>query len=405
MKPTRRAREVEDFAAYLSRVKERGGQSYGSLARRLNVSASTLHRYCSGEAVPADFALLERLAQMCKATPEERLELHRTWLAATQARRMPERGPADPEPADPEPAPRRPRGRRSRYVAVAMAAGVIAVVVMLAALMSPDPAGDPNPDPNPDVESSEDRDLAGDPDPDPDASEDQAPAENPSPDVDAPEDRDLDAGQGQEDAPAPLDWTVDSHVWQSGCSHRYLIDRPAGEVPAPPAQQDAKAWAESLGAVHGGQTLVRVTVQGRDSAAVVLEALRVRVAERAAPAQGNVFSMDIGCGGAVVPRAFEVDLDADRPLALSRPGSDENGEIPAVTFPYAVSVSEPEVLLVTADTMACACDWYLELEWSSQGRSSTVRIDDGGRPFRTSSVDGLPQYDYWGSDDNWTPSE
>ncbi|RKN03226.1 helix-turn-helix domain-containing protein [Streptomyces radicis] len=382
MKPRGSAPEVEDFAAYVRGLKERGGRSYGALARRLNVSASTLHRYCSGEAVPADFALLERFAQLCEATPDERLELHRMWLGATEAREGREREPADPEPADPGPEepgptagrPRSPR-RRSRRVAAAVAVGVVAVVVVaLAGLMAQDPAGDTEPDP------AEVMDPAQDPEPESEPESEPDPEPDPEP---------------------PLDWTVDSHVWQSGCSHRYVVDRPADEVPSPPVQQDAREWAEPLGAVHGGETRVRVTVQGRDSAAVVLEALRVRVVERAAPAPGNAFSMSPGCGGSLSPRRFDVDLDADRPLALSRPGGDEGGEIPAVALPYAVSVSEPEVLLVTARTVACDCSWYLELEWSSQGRSGTVRVDDDGRPFRTSGVEGLPAYFYNNADDSW----
>ncbi|MFC7511224.1 hypothetical protein ACFQV4_12960 [Streptomyces thermocarboxydus] len=36
--------------------------------------------------------------------------------------------------------------------------------------------------------------------------------------------------------------------------------------------------------------------------------------------------------------------------------------------------------MITARTEGCDCRWYLELDWSSQGRTGTVRIDDRGRP-------------------------
>jgi hypothetical protein len=78
--------DVEEFAALLRRLKDRTDRSYGSLARRLDVNTSTLHRYCAGETVPQDFAPVERLAAFCEATPEERLELHRLWLSAVAAR-------------------------------------------------------------------------------------------------------------------------------------------------------------------------------------------------------------------------------------------------------------------------------------------------------------------------------
>ncbi|MER6041890.1 helix-turn-helix transcriptional regulator, partial [Streptomyces sp. NPDC001856] len=96
--------DVEEFAALLRRLKDRTDRSYGSLARRLNMNTSTLHRYCAGEAVPQDFAPVERLAAFCEATPQERLELHRLWLSAAAARQRARTADA-PEP-EPEPAPK-----------------------------------------------------------------------------------------------------------------------------------------------------------------------------------------------------------------------------------------------------------------------------------------------------------
>ncbi|MFS4109997.1 helix-turn-helix domain-containing protein, partial [Streptomyces sp. PD-S100-1] len=78
--------DVEEFAAALRQLKDCTDRSYGSLARRLNMNTSTLHRYCAGDAVPLDFAPVERLAAFCRATPQERLELHRLWLSAVAAR-------------------------------------------------------------------------------------------------------------------------------------------------------------------------------------------------------------------------------------------------------------------------------------------------------------------------------
>jgi hypothetical protein len=45
----------------------------------------------------------------------------------------------------------------------------------------------------------------------------------------------------------------------------------------------------------------------------------------------------------------------------------------------------------------------MELDWSSQGRTGTVRIDDAGRPFRTSGIKGLPRYTYDTSARQWAP--
>jgi hypothetical protein len=65
-----------------------------------------------------------------------------------------------------------------------------------------------------------------------------------------------------------------------------------------------------------------------------------------------------------------------------------------VHLPYRVSAQDPEVLLVKARTQTCDCRWYLELDWSSQGRTGTLRVDDHGKPFRTSGIKGLPHYWY-----------
>jgi hypothetical protein len=79
-----------------------------------------------------------------------------------------------------------------------------------------------------------------------------------------------------------------------------------------------------------------------------------------------------------------------------------------VQFPYRVSAEDPEVLLVTATTETYDCKWYLELDWSSQGRTGTVRIDDHGRPFRTSGIKGLSHY-WYGTNGHgvrqWVPTD
>ncbi|GGQ75790.1 helix-turn-helix domain-containing protein [Couchioplanes azureus] len=78
---------IQDLADLLQRLKARTGRSYDALARRANLSRSSVHRYCSGAAVPADFESLSRLARACGANREELLELHRRWALASAAPR------------------------------------------------------------------------------------------------------------------------------------------------------------------------------------------------------------------------------------------------------------------------------------------------------------------------------
>ncbi|MGA5564574.1 helix-turn-helix domain-containing protein [Streptomyces platensis] len=87
------AGDADAFAELLRGLKERSGLSYGTLAKRLHMSTSTLHRYCSGSAVPTEYAPAERLARVCRATPEELIELHRRWILADAARGRKRPGP------------------------------------------------------------------------------------------------------------------------------------------------------------------------------------------------------------------------------------------------------------------------------------------------------------------------
>ncbi|MDH6438934.1 hypothetical protein M2158_007475 [Streptomyces sp. SAI-144] len=543
--------DVQEFAALLRRLKERTDRSYGSLARRLNMNTSTLHRYCAGDAVPVDFAPAERFAALCGASAEERMDLHRLWLSAVAARQRPRAGEAAGAPGQDEAATAsasadaaagtvattateavvgegsgagapdgatatadrapaadggtsatadgvnaataavgggaardaagassavigsavsggaavggaagevnaatdshpvgdgaasgsvagaaagggaagevganiagegdallagrgapasRPWYRRRRVaVAAAAAVALLATLGSLSALPSGRPASDEVAQ-APDPSSPTTRTAPG--------SAGHSPSKSPSPSATSgspspkgtrnnPSASATDGGaatkgtgkSGQQGTATgtPLTWTVNSHVWNAGCGHDYVIDKPPAQVPPPPTAQDAANWAGTLGAIHGRQTMVQISVQGRNSTAVVLEDLRVRVVSRGTPAKGNAYAMDQGCGGALTPRYFSVDLDKDRPIAHSQSGNDGENVIPAVRMPYRVSSEDPEVLLVTAETEGCDCGWYLELDWSSQGRTGTVRVDDSGRPFHTTAIKGLPRYWY-----------
>ncbi|MEU6144036.1 helix-turn-helix transcriptional regulator [Streptomyces sp. NPDC047081] len=418
--------EVEEFAALLRRLKDRTDRSYGSLARRVNMNTSTLHRYCAGEAVPQDFAPVERLAAFCEATPEERLELHRLWLLAVAARQRVRAGQGAVEPAEPEaeaeeapapsPAPARaPWYRRRRtFLGAAVATVLLVTLGSLSALSadrSPDDSAQASGHPRTTTGATHDPSAsATGPSPRPSSA---SPSSSGARDSASPRPKGSAPAAGKSDAPVatgvPLAWTADSQIWDGGCMHDYVIDKAPDQVPPPPVPQDAAAWAATQGAVHGRQTMVQISVQGKSSTAVVLEALRVRVASKGTPVKGTTYDMAQGCGGGLGPRYFDVNLDMNRPIARAVPGADANGNrAPAVQFPYRVSAQNPEVLLVTATTEMYDCGWYLELDWSSQGRTGTVRIDDHGHPFRTSSIKGLPRY-WYGTNGHgvrqWVPAD
>ncbi|WP_455361075.1 helix-turn-helix domain-containing protein [Streptomyces sp. SYSU K21746] len=536
-----RAAETQAFADCLRGLKERAGLSYGTLAGRLHVSTSTLHRYCNGDAVPVEFATVDRFGRQCGASRQEMAELHRRWLLADAHRtREPGRGlrnaagpapgPASdpvPEPggrvagfpgaqpvrgpgadpvrsAEPQPAPeggrsegepgagleRRPEPQAELALGAGAepvgeepqpgagyraGAGVRRAVAGAGAGARPEPQGEAGYD----AGSGGRRAVAGTgagagPRPEPQAGagylagvggrsrrraavaagvgalvaaviavdlatgsttepargtgrettrvtpvpsaprttagstptvEPTAAGPRSTPGRRSPRPKPPATVAPAPPAHPPLTWTVRSHVWQHGCDHSYLIDRAPKDVPAPPVEQDASTWAAAQRAVHGRQTVVEITVQGDTAQPAVLQALQVRVTGRRTPLPWNLYAMSQGCGGILTPATFAVNLDAPRPLARPVAGFDGEKELPAVTFPFRVSSTDPVVLRVEADTSGCDCDWYLELVWTRSGRSGTTRIDDGGRPFRTSAAKGRPEYGYAHESGRWATGQ
>ncbi|MGI5449190.1 helix-turn-helix domain-containing protein [Streptomyces sp. CA-243310] len=440
-----RSAEAENFARLMRELKERGGLSYGVLARRLHTSTSTLHRYCKGEALPAEFAVVDRFARACRAGQEEALELHRAWLLADARRRAPAQAvpvasppplpgtaPVPPAAVERESAPEpEPMGAgapgpasswyRRRAVVVAgagLAVGAMAVAVLAAAgpergtgTAGPTRSGATAATPPPiRPSSSSSSNASGGPAPsaslsappppsDPAAGSDPTGGPVPrTPTAQAPP-----AGGGAPAGPAtPLRAAVRSHVWAAGCDHAYLSPREPASVPPPPVEADAAAWARSQGAVHAGSQIVEITLHGTGEGAVVLQGLEVRVVARRTPPAWNVYQMSQGCGGGLTPATFAVNLDAPRPLARPVAGNDAGEAIPAPAFPMRVSAAEPVVLRVETATTGCDCDWYLDLRWTGPSGSGTLRLDDGASPWRTSAHPNRPVYGFAAERSRWS---
>ncbi|MFH9355392.1 helix-turn-helix domain-containing protein [Kitasatospora sp. NPDC017646] len=401
-------REAREIARRLQELKNRSGLSYGALAKRLHVSTSALHRYCTGDVMPVEFDPLERLARLCRATPEEHTELYRLWVVTHTSRGnrrasapVPKARPAVPvtapeaeaaletapetvqvpEPApelEPEPrpaaegvvedgtaAPARtpavPSRRRVRrgVLAAVTAAAVLATLGAVATGIKTHPGSDPTSAP--------------------------APAAHAGP-----------TGAVDRGASAPITVTVRPSDRDAACD-QYVVDRPPSEVPRPPATGDVPAWVTKTGAVVGHYQAIELTVQGISSDTVVLTALNVRVARIAAPLAWNAYSMGEGCGGGVDVHSFDLDLDAARPRPVVTEGS--------TGLPVKVSERDPEVIEVTAETTSHDVSWYLELEWSSGTRTGTLPIGvRDGAPFRTSAVKGRPLFSYPIDGKAWEPS-
>jgi transcriptional regulator with XRE-family HTH domain len=412
---------ADDFAGLLRELKERSGLSYGVLGKRLHMSASTLHRYVKGEVVPTEFGSVERLARLCRATPEELLELHRRWIRADALRgvkgggaettaapvtpaasaegdgRGAEAGPrSEAEESDdvtvvgeavPADAPAGGRFRSRRAVYAGTGVGLVAAAALAVALL-PDGGDGGREDAAAAAASvsATGSPSAGSAGPSSSAKPSASPSVSAGTSARASArvtaSRSADAPGAATSAPAadgavPLAVQTTPYYWDVPCDQNFLIDRSPGNVTEPPPQQDAAGWVKTLGGVAADRQRVALTVQGTGSETVVLEALHVRVVGSAAPLTWNEYTMGVGCGGGVGTKSFDVSLDLGNPLATAVNGQRD--------FPYKVSESDPEVFYVVAHTNGHDVRWQLELDWSSGSRHGTVKIDDGGTPFRTSA--------------------
>ncbi|MEU6017907.1 helix-turn-helix domain-containing protein [Streptomyces sp. NPDC047515] len=468
MSEAKEAGGTGEFAALLRELKDRSGLSYGALAKRLHMSTSTLHRYCNGTALPTEYAPAERLARVCRATPQELVELHRHWILADAARRprpdqttaagarnagdaaaepvaatgsAQEAGPAgvargtdSPEtrvtgspadsadaasthgpggddgpvvvdmPRDPAP-PRRRRNALIASVAVAAVLGAVVLAVNVPFGRGGDDAGD---------RRAADVTVAA------------------SGTADAKEPSASDSAR-----PSP---TAGSRTPSASASS-------AGSTPGTSKRDGAQGAAEPT----GGGAAVPLNVASRPyvyenpcSQHFLVDSAPEQVgppaseqdAPRWAAAYGAVSSGEQrvaltvqGTGqDTVVLEALHVRVVAkgaplawnDYSMGVGCGGGvgtksfdiDLDNGSPTVTvkngqldFPYKVSESDPEVFYITAHTRAHAVRWDLSLDWSSGGRRGTVRIDSSGTPFRTSADTGRPGYDYPLGGSEWIERE
>ncbi|MER0429648.1 helix-turn-helix domain-containing protein [Streptomyces microflavus] len=446
--------EAEHFAALLKELKDRSGRSYGVLAGRLHVSTSTLHRYCNGDAVPNEYAPVERFARLCGAVGDELVEVHRRWIVADAARRRPAgaavAGAAVPVPAAPAPAPvsapetapaplpapepeppvvvsapgggrspwaRLPRRTRVLIAAAGVAALLVPTTVVATALVgsraeggagAPDradrAAGDASVPPAPAASGASGAPASPSPSTSPSASSD-GPPDGPSAEPGAPGGSVTERSRGgtATGLGAPPAVTISSYNWEEPCGQFYLLDRGPEGVAPPPAPQDRRGWARSYAGVEGGNMRLQLTVQGTSREAVVLKGLYVRVLSRKAPLPWSAYLMGNGCGSGIAPQTFASDLDAGHPVITPVPGTQGDRVVPAVPFPYKVSSEDVEVFNLDMKTTGYDVTWYLELKWSSGGREGMLRVDDGGKPFRTSGMRGRPMYTYGNDEVKWEP--
>ncbi|MEU0196067.1 helix-turn-helix transcriptional regulator [Streptomyces afghaniensis] len=453
-----------DFAALLGELKERSGLSYGVLAKRLHMSTSTLHRYCNGDAVPTDYAPVERLARLCKASPQELVELHRRWVLADAGRGRKGTGapPAERVVAEPgesiaeepgasvaeepgegvteertggaseEPGdvvsggpvdrrPRRPRRPRPALLAAAVVAVILSGVGLAVAL----PSGGEDDDGRRGSAAVADGHRQ---------QPDGGPASSVSPSGSPSSGSGGKKGGGKDAASATPASSAAATATGSGGGSGAGADRPGRDAtasagPAPLAvRTQPHAWEGPC-----SQRYLVNRPPGRVGPPPLEQDAPAWVGAMGAVPSGEQY-LKVTVQGTgketVVVDGLTVRMAGKRaPLAwndyaMGYPGVGCGGNVPTRSFtvaldaarpavvpeaghddfPFSVSESDPEVYYIRADASAYDVSWYLELSWSSGSRSGTLTVDDRGRPFRTSGNNGRPAYEFPLGGDKWVPA-
>ena len=138
--------------------------------------------------------------------------------------------------------------------------------------------------------------------------------------------------------------------------------------------------ALSKGALAGSPQIVRLSLRATSDDPVIVEAVRFDVTSDARPLRGWYTAL-AGCTVTPVPRA-KLSLDSRRGT-VRYVGADDAS---ARTLALEVERGTPQLLELQASTARHRVAWTAQLSLRDKdGRSSTIDVDDGGKPFRVTS--------------------
>ncbi len=171
------------------------------------------------------------------------------------------------------------------------------------------------------------------------------------------------------------------------------------DVPA--GRDEWLAWARSLNTVDAITTPLKITIQTRTEAAVLIEAVRV-IGHRQVPLKnGIILTRDTG-GADLDPRCFEIDLDWGQQVVVTwTKCGGESGGPPAIKL----SAGDVEQFHVWAKAKqrgeAMRHEWTFDLHLLVEGKKVVRRIANSGSPFVTVSPGDLPHKLNAAGNQNW----
>jgi len=160
------------------------------------------------------------------------------------------------------------------------------------------------------------------------------------------------------------------------------VSNPPGTGP----QHEGNSWDEdpqSFGGIAAGGITLNVDLKGPKDHAVMLLGLDFHVTNRREPMKGVIVNHAEDCGAGGVFRYGSVNFDHRAPYWTTPQAipADKVNFYKPLQFPYKVSATDPESLVIDINTKRCLCSWTATLRISDGSEQESVAIDDHGKPF------------------------
>jgi hypothetical protein len=166
---------------------------------------------------------------------------------------------------------------------------------------------------------------------------------------------------------------------------RTLEPRPGGE-----GCDGFHEWVVGRAGADLRRSRMRLVLRGQAHEEVLVTSIRAIVSRRAENLAGEV----VVCPSAGLADVRAVTIDLDHPTPIARYRSPEG------VRPFALTLrnDEREIVDVIATARKCLCTWRIEIEFTVCDRAESLRLDDAGRPFRTTGPSKLTTTHTW----DWT---
>lgn len=179
----------------------------------------------------------------------------------------------------------------------------------------------------------------------------------------------------------------------------YIDDPLRVKGPIPPDRDTWSTWIRSYNAFDAYRTTLKITLQARVEAAVVIENILVHVHRAVPVTRGAILRRGVG-GASVEPRRFSIDLDWGSPPVITWRGRDGS---PLKPHALKLAAGDVEVFHVWAEAKQPVWyEWAFELVMLVEGRRvrRLIKQDDGSW-FITVGGEGLDMWMNYSGSGEW----